>query len=258
VGHSLTITDETKPEWVSTPQDLLAQGLVASNSVKVSLVPDGSSLHIEGDESKNQLISQPILIKGQTDYLLRLPVRIEQGRMMISVEGVGDNHQYASAIVEPQDWKTIAEQPVSIIELPFVSGSNGQARIVFANAGAAGMRPILQIGQPQLYALGPASFTWTRIPRAVLRLIQKLFVTAVMLPLFIIGLILLIRARRPGALVLLVVVPAYYLSVQSALHTEYRYVLAIHYFLFILVAFALHQAAKYLWSSRQKIPFLNR
>lgn len=259
VGHSLAIAEETKPEWESTPQDLLAGAVVESASVKVSLVPDGSRLHIEGDESKTQLVSQPISINGRTDYLLRLPVRIEQGRMTISVEGVGDNHQYASAIVEPQDWKTIAEQPVNVIELPFVSGSSdGQARIVFHNSGAAGVRPVIQIGQPQLYALGVAAFTWTRIPRAVLRLIQKLFVTAVMLPLFIIGLVLLIRARRREALVLLLVVPAYYLSVQSALHTEYRYVLAIHYFLFILVALALHQAGKSLWSSRRKIPFLQR
>ncbi|HKR00855.1 MAG TPA: hypothetical protein VJT09_09280, partial [Pyrinomonadaceae bacterium] len=47
-------------------------------------------------------------------------------------------------------------------------------------------------------------------------------------------------------ILLLLVVPAYYLAVQSALHTEYRYVLAIHYFLFILVAVALHAAGSYL------------
>jgi hypothetical protein len=91
-----------------------------------------------------------------------------------------------------------------------------------------------------------------------LRLIQKLFITAVMLPLAIIGLILLIRARKLTTLVLLLVVPAYYLCVQSALHTEYRYVLAIHYFLFILVAVALYHAGGYLWVWLQKIPFLQR
>ena len=253
VTHTLSATDETTPAWVSSPQDLLAQGTIDSNTVKVSLTPDGSLLNIQGDESRNQLSSPPISLDEQTDYVLKLPIRIEQGRMMISVEGTGNNYQYASAIVEPLDWKTTAEQPLSIIELPFVSGSRGQARIVFANAGAKGLSPVLQIGQPQLYALGPVSFTWTRIPRAPLRLIQKLFITAVMLPLVIIGLILLIRARKLTTLVLLLVVPAYYLCVQSALHTEYRYVLAIHYLLFILVAVALYRAGKYSWRMLKKI-----
>jgi hypothetical protein len=79
-----------------------------------------------------------------------------------------------------------------------------------------------------------------------------------MLPLAIFGLILLIRARRPSAIILLLTVPAYFMCVQSALHTEYRYVLAIHYFLFILVAVALYQAGDYLWSVLQKIPILQR
>ncbi|HEX8922539.1 MAG TPA: glycosyltransferase family 39 protein, partial [Pyrinomonadaceae bacterium] len=195
VMHTLSAESETTPAWVSSPEHLLAQGTIESNTVKVSLASDGSMLHMQGDESKRQLLSPPIPIEEQADYLLKLPVRIEQGRMMISVEAVGNSYQYASAIVEPQDWKTPAEQPLSIIEIPFVSGSRNQARIVFTNAGAKGLSPVLQIGQPQLYALGPASFTWTRTLRAPLRLIQKLFITAVMLPLTIIGLILLVRAR---------------------------------------------------------------
>jgi dolichyl-phosphate-mannose-protein mannosyltransferase len=256
VTHAYSVTNETQPAWASSPQELLAQGTTESNTVKLSLAPDGSLLNIQGDESKNQFISTTIPLAEQTDYLLRLPVRIETGRIMISVEANGNNHQYASAIVEPQDWKTTAEQPLSITEIPFVSGSESQARIVFINAGAKGLSPVLQIGAPQLYALGPASLTWTRIPRAGFRLIQKLFITAVMLPLAIIGLVLLIRRRKLSTLVLLLVVPAYYLCVQSALHTEYRYVLIIHYLLFILVAVALYQAGSYLrgWLRRSVPP----
>jgi uncharacterized membrane protein YqjE len=47
---------------------------------------------------------------------------------------------------------------------------------------------------------------------------------------------LLIVARKQRTLLLLFIVPAYYLCVQSALHTEYRYVIAIHYFFFVLAA----------------------
>jgi hypothetical protein len=53
------------------------------------------------------------------------------------------------------------------------------------------------------------------------------------------GALLLGLALRGRALVLLLVVPAYYLCAQSALSTEYRYILAIHYFLFALAAVTL-------------------
>lgn len=259
VTHPIATTNETPPAWVNSPQELLASGIVESKSVEASLSPDGQMLNIKGDESKNQFVSAAIPISEKTDYVLKLPVRIEQGRVLVKVEGVGNDHQYASAIVEIQDWKAAAEQPLQTIELPFVSSSNGQARIVVDNAGAKGVTPILQIGQAQLYTLGPASFTWTRTPRAVLRLIQKLFVTAAMLPLAIFGLIMLILAReRRSTIIILLVVPAYYLCIQSALHTEYRYVLAIHYFLFILVAVALYRAGSYLWRGLLKIPFFQR
>ncbi len=261
VTHSLVVTNETPPAWVKSPQELLGS---VQKWNEGSLSPDGQMLHIKWVPSPYLLISAPIPIGEKTDYVLKLPVRIEQGRVMINVASAGNDHQqanhyqYASAIVEIQDWKTPAEQPLQIIEIPFVSSNNDQATIVITNAGAKGVAPILQIGQAELYALGPASFTWTRIPRAVLHLIQKLFVTAIMLPLAIFGLILLIRSHRRSTLVLLLVVPAYYLCVQSALHTEYRYVLAIHYFLFVLVAVALSRAGSYLWRGLLKIPFFQR
>lgn len=86
----------------------------------------------------------------------------------------------------------------------------------------------------------PVSEGWTRPLRLVLRAAQKLFITAVFVPLYLLGLVLLARARRTRALAALVAVPLYYLCVQSALHTEYRYVLAIHYVLFVAAGAALH------------------
>jgi hypothetical protein len=39
-------------------------------------------------------------------------------------------------------------------------------------------------------------------------------------------------------------VPAYYLVVHSVIHTEYRYILPIHYFLFSFVAVSLYCAGR--------------
>ncbi|HEY0378584.1 MAG TPA: glycosyltransferase family 39 protein [Pyrinomonadaceae bacterium] len=252
VTHSLAVTQETPAAWSASTQDLLAQGSVGSNGVALTPAADAPLLEVRGDDSKTQFTSQAIPVEGQTDYVLKLPVRIEQGRVTAAV--VGDGHEFASAIIEVQDWKTRVEQPLVTVELPFVSRGPGQVRLVLTNAGAQGTPPVLQLGGARLYALGPASLTWSRIPRAALRLTQKLFITAVMLPLSLLGLFLLVRARRRRALVLLLVVPAYYLVIQSALHTEYRYVLAIHHFLFVLAAVALYHAGVHLWRLRQKIP----
>lgn len=257
VTHALG--NDTPPVWSSSTADLLNAGKITSPQAEVSFSPDDQMLHIKGDESKydNQFVSAPIRVEKQTDYVLKLPVRIEQGRMFINILGASKDSTYASAIIEPQDWKTRDEQQWNVVEIPFVSAGADQVQIVFANGGSKDARPLVQVGEPQLYALGPASFTWTRVPRALVRLTQKLFITTVMLPLAIIGLLILILYGKRNAITILLLVPAYYLCVQSALHTEYRYVLAIYYFLFILVAATIDAFGGYLWSALRKLQ-LNR
>jgi 4-amino-4-deoxy-L-arabinose transferase-like glycosyltransferase len=70
--------------------------------------------------------------------------------------------------------------------------------------------------------------------------IQKLFITAIFLPLVLIGAGILIYQRQFQSLAILLVIPCYYFCTQSALHTEYRYVLVIHYFLFVLAAVGIY------------------
>lgn len=61
------------------------------------------------------------------------------------------------------------------------------------------------------------------------------------LPLVVSGLILLALAGQGRVLAILLAIPVYYFSMQSVLHTEYRYVLAIHYFLFVIAAVAIYR-----------------
>lgn len=256
VTHSLAIAEATAPAWANSPADMLTNATINSPQAEISLTSDGQTLSVRGDDSRYGIQFSTALIKVQqnTDYLLRFPVRIEQGRLTINVADTG-GAPYASVIVEAQDWKTSAEQPVQMIQIPFVSRSDDELKITFANGGP---RPFVQIGQAQLYALGPSAQRWTRYPRTLVNVVQKLFITAVMLPLAVFGLLLLVRRRQYQTLALLSVVPAYYLCFQSALHTEYRYVLAIHYFLFVLVALALHTTASFLWRSLLKLPITRR
>lgn len=251
VTHSLELAGETAPVWSNTPKELLATGTPASAPEgHVALTPDEAALLLAGDASKygDQLVSAPIAIRENTDYLLTLPVRTTQGRMFIKVMSAAGSTLYANAIVETIEGKTPEEQPLKLIQLPFVSGSSAdQIRIHFANGASKPAPPAVEIGPVKLYELGPASYVWTRYPRTILRGVQKLFLTAVMLPLAIIGIVLLARAGKSRAMVILLVVPAYFLCVQSATHTEYRYVLAVHYFLFSFSAVALAWIGAALW-----------
>jgi len=84
------------------------------------------------------------------------------------------------------------------------------------------------------------------------RLVQKLFITAIFLPLVLLGAALLAYRREFQKLALLLVVPFYYFCTQSALHTEYRYVLVIHYFLFMLAGVAVYSIACKILVTRRK------
>ena len=111
----------------------------------------------------------------------------------------------------------------------------------FAGVMARRAASMLRLERVPLASGANVSEGWTRPLRLLVRAAQRLFVTAIFLPLYILGLLLLAHARRTRALAALVAVPLYYLCVQSALHTEYRYVLAIHYLLFIAAAAGLYQ-----------------
>jgi len=131
----------------------------------------------------------------------------------------------------------VAQEEMGIIQLMFASGDRSAVRLVISNNGSTASLRVAQVSQANLFELGPTPCQWTRYPRAVVHGIQKnLFKTQVLLPLVIDGAILLGLAGRGRALMVLLAVPAYYLCVQSALSTEYRYILAIHYFLFVLAA----------------------
>lgn len=59
--------------------------------------------------------------------------------------------------------------------------------------------------------------------------------------LLIVGLVAALVARRFSQLVLLLAVSPYYLLFQSLLHTEYRYILPMHYFVFLFAALGIFE-----------------
>jgi len=210
---------------------------VLAPQAQTSLASDSETwLTITGDESNygDQFEMPSQGVTADVDYVFNVPVKVASGRMKMTVKS-SNGKICASTIVEAQETVAPGDQPVQLIPLAFVAPRGDQVRIVLSNEASNPPHPIVHVGETNLFELGTARFLWTRYPRLVIHGIQKIFLTAVMLSLAIIGLLILIFQKQSRALIVLSIVPVYFFTVQSIVHTEYRYVLAVDYFLFALV-----------------------
>jgi hypothetical protein len=253
ISQSLAVSDEVQPVWSISPGELKAQGTTLSAEGAATLVANGQTLEMTGDRSAygEQFASAPIDVEKNTDYVLVLPARLKRGDMAIKVTSadrritlasVGFSAAQNEAPADADDSETVAPPPAlpTAFQLPFATGNRAQIRLVLSNNSVALAAPVAEIGQAALFEMGATPATWTRLPRGVVRGIQRnLFTTNHLLPLVMIGLALLLLAGQWRVVMIVLAVPLYYLSVHSVVHTEYRYILGIHYFLFILAGVTL-------------------
>jgi len=265
-GHQLVIAGE--PVWSSSAPELLAKGRVLSSRAECVLAEDRETLTVAGNDSgfDDQFSSAPIAVQKNTDYVLKIPLKLIQGRMAAKVTSADRRIALASRVLLPP-----AAEPRSKIEgeakdvdadtdsesateerfspaiadnqrllMPFAAESRSEVLLVISNDGSSPVGSKTALGASELFELGPTPHQWSRFVRPAVRGIERnLYRTSRMLPLIGIGIILLAAARRWRVLLFLLVVPAYYLLVQSALHTEYRYILAIHNFLLAIAGLTL-------------------
>jgi len=243
--------DYMKTDWRKGPSELMA-GKVASEEALVNLLDSGQKLQLIGDNTKygNQIVTEVISVHPGKDYAFRLPLKLEEGRLLIKVTTTDQSRILASIGIDVVEGVSPEEQPLNRISLPFVSSNNHAVRLIIANNASAPVRPMAQLGRVELFDLGPSSYQWLRYLRIPIGLLQKFFLSACILPLVIIGIVLLVRARQARTVALLLVVPIYYMLVQSALHTERRYVLIIQYFFLVLASVSLWWVVGLLKSSR--------
>src|SRR6267143_6006532 len=165
ISHSLAI-ENLQPVWTETAHELFAAGISKSSQSRASIEQLDQRVELVGDDSKygEQLSSGKVALQRDTDYVFAVPVQMSSGRMRISVI---DNaaKAYAFGIVEAIEQTTPEEEPVNLIQLPFVSNSDEDVRLSFANEASTPANPTAKIGEIRLFELGPARFLWTRYPR---------------------------------------------------------------------------------------------
>lgn len=200
-------------------------------------------LRLKGDRSKysNLHISETLNVKPNTDYAFQLPLKLESGRVQIKITDHEQKRVLASTGVDLVEGVPADGQPSLNLAVLFSSTGHTQVRSSIANFAAE--ESVVLVGTSRLVELGPSSYQWLRYVRQPLGFLQRFFKTAWVLPFAVIGLILMARKRDWQSLVILLAVPAYYLVVQSTLHTERRYVYIVHFFFLVLVSEALWKIA---------------
>jgi hypothetical protein len=262
-GHKLSLPSLEDSVWSNAAVELHERGKLLSEQAMETLIDGGRLIQVTGDNSEysNQFTSAPIPVVKFTDYLLTLQTDLERGRMVAKV--TSDDHKVTLAsdpmILDEKARKKEVKKAKRMsgirstiesgssprtIQMAFASGDREDVRLVISNNGTTpDMLPNVKVGQAALYRLGATPHIWSRFPRILIRGAQRnLFKTEHMVPAILIGIVLLSLGRRWRTILMLLLVPLYYLSIQSLLHTEYRYILAIHYFLFVIAAIPLYTA----------------
>lgn len=270
VMHRPDIAGDDSPIWSASAASWLGKGSAISTQAGLSL--EGESLRLCSDASGfgDQIASPPMMLNPGRDYLLTGAISADPGQIVVKITTVDRRIALASEGIDGQS--TIhgpkkekhrngileyggPESPERPLRLTFPSGQHTEAQVTIANNGVASATGVTHIGAVQLYDLGPTPHLWTRYPRMLVRGLQRnLYRTNSMLPLVIAGIILLAIAMRGSTLIVLLIVPIYYISAQSALSTEYRYILGIHYFLFTAAAITIYCVVSAANSIRVKRP----
>jgi hypothetical protein len=236
VMHNLA-TENLAPVFHSNAQTLPEFINSISPEAIIQTSENGDHIRLQTDSSKYgaQFQLAPFAVEKHTDYVLNLNFTLREGRICIGIIGSETGNLYYSTVFDTTLGKSAAEQTLKAAKLPFVSRENSVQVVIFNETPATG-RSIVEVHEAALFNLGASNAVWTRPFRLIVQTIQRLITTPVILPLAIIGLIILIRRRKWQALLILLLIPFYLFSFQSALHTEWRYVLIIHHFLLVLAA----------------------
>ncbi|HSQ24907.1 MAG TPA: glycosyltransferase family 39 protein, partial [Pyrinomonadaceae bacterium] len=179
------------PDSVLYPYSMLKD--VGSAAAEISVdreVGPGGALTIAGDQSRyGDQAAWTLGLHPDSDYLLETAVKVERGRMRISI--VSGNTALSSVVVDALAETKPEDQPFVPLQMAFVT-DNGPTRIVVSNEASDVPNPLIKIAPVAFDDLGPARFLWTRYPRFVIHGVQKIFLTALILPLAIMGLLILI------------------------------------------------------------------
>ena len=151
VSHRLEITNDTPPVWSASPHELLTE---MSGYANTSLTEAGLRLEANDTANATQLVTKPITLKRNFDYVLTIPVSFQQGRLAITVKPVGRQRILASAsLPDSLERLPFTNAYAPVLQIPFVNTNAEQVQIVIANVDAPAQRAIVDLGGVELHEL---------------------------------------------------------------------------------------------------------
>jgi Dolichyl-phosphate-mannose-protein mannosyltransferase len=239
VTQSLDRLDQLSSSSTVKPEQATADGTTMPGA-RVVLDPEQKTFLLVANANKygEEFAGPAMTVRSSIDYAVVVPVTILVGRMRINIENDAGK-VYSSQVIETLEHTSSADQPEQSVKLYFVAAHDDQVRVVWANEAPTTPYSTVRVGSISMFELGPARFLWTRYPRFLIHTLQKLFVTFVFQFLAVIGISIMFFRFRNAFLLILLIVPVYFMSVQSAFHTEYRYLLAVNFSMFAWAAVAI-------------------
>jgi hypothetical protein len=251
-SHSINNLENRGSTLIKAPRDLIDE---KSNSITFAPASSADAVQFEApaDRSDTTILIAPMTVERDNDYVVRVPIRLDEGNLVASVRSASGSVLSTSPVLRPIEKSAIILPPVLMVEIPFINRDSSSVELVLQNDSKRPVRTTGQIGRMELLKLGTASLVWLRYPRVLIHLVQGFFITAWILPFACLGIFLMWWAGKGRYLLILMAIPLYYICVQSFLHTEYRYVMAIQYSLFLFVAASLYWLGAYFASLRLRV-----
>src|SRR2546423_6575422 len=93
-----TLDSSAQPASITKADELIRQAMLESSGAKIAIGFDSEDITISGDDSRYAVQSTwPINPQPNTDYVVQVPIKIERGRMRISI--VSENEKTLSSTV---------------------------------------------------------------------------------------------------------------------------------------------------------------
>jgi hypothetical protein len=261
------------PVWSESLSELFADGRANRSHPDIAVTTEGQTLLIAGEKLApgDRVSFGPLPVNKNMNYVLTLRTSIEHGSLSIKITDVDpriilgwidtDKKRLKKRLARDlkdasyQQTATDQAEEMAVVHIHFPSGKRDKVWLAISGGAAASTKFGAMLGRAELFEIAPTPRIWTSGPRVVVQGLQKnLFKTDHMRLLILCGVTLLLVSRRKRDLVILLAVPISFLLAQSFLHTEYRYILVIHYFFFIIAAAAIYwigavigQGSRRLW-----------
>lgn len=231
---SLSDMQELEPQliWTQTPVQFLLSTPEMARGLRYSMEEDQQHLEFASAEGiyPDLVRTSEIPVDPYTTYKLSLPVKTQQGRIILSITDSGRDALATAVTPDPITLRIATAQAESEVVIPFESG---RANKVFLEVNGVAS-PIWSFGTINLYRAGASPARFSAPFRWILYGAQKILRTEWLIPFTLLGILMMALAKRGLELAWLLAVPLYFILVSSLTHMEHRYIVVIYYLLPIL------------------------